>query len=60
LPNKLVHFEKNCMAACMEWRDGLAYFAGVLNYRRKMFMKLSTGANVIKLFAAVSGIGASL
>ncbi len=48
------------MAACMEWRDGLAYFAGVLNYRRKMFMKLSTGANVIKLFAAVSGIGASL
>jgi hypothetical protein len=31
----------------------LAYFATVVSYTRKMFMKLTPGFNVIKLFPSV-------
>jgi hypothetical protein len=32
--------------------DGTAYFAKAISYSRKMFMKLTKGVNVIKLFSS--------
>jgi hypothetical protein len=36
------------------FQNALAYFATVVSYAGKMFMKSTPGANVIKLFTAVS------
>jgi hypothetical protein len=34
--------------------DGAAYFARAVSYKCKMFMKLTTGVNAIKLFSSLS------
>ncbi len=38
----------------MQKMNGTAYFATAVSYNHKMFMKWTTGTNVIKLFTAVS------
>ncbi len=39
---------------CMHLKDGTAYLARVVSYVRNMFIKSTIGANVIKLFTALS------
>jgi hypothetical protein len=34
-------------------KNGIAYFARVVSYIRKMFMKLTAGVSLIKLFSCV-------
>ncbi len=36
------------------FKNALAYFATAVRYASEMFMKLIPGANVIKLFTAIS------
>ncbi len=38
----------------MLWKGGAAYFVTVVSYMRNMFIKSTTGVNIIKLFTAVS------
>jgi hypothetical protein len=37
------------MGACMQFKDGTAYFVRAVIYARKMFFKSTTGVNVIRL-----------
>jgi hypothetical protein len=34
--------------------NGATQFVGVVSYKRKMFMKLTTGVNLVKLFTSVT------
>jgi len=38
---------------CLEFELAVTYFAATVSYVRKMFLTLTPGANVIKLFLSV-------
>ncbi len=45
----------HCMHYTMQcFNDALVYFVTAVSYERKMFVKLTPGANIIKHFTAVS------